>query len=153
MKDKQHQDTKKNVFLSFEIISNRCLVTDRRLPHILINLSLCYLSLLMIRNDKKEKSLLHAASFYDFPSIFLFWHKTWSSWINWAAFRSTSWKIILEWGNTFFLLHNFSFFLQDASGTIHGETNKQCFGSGSRLDPDSGVLWIRIRIRNPDPGA
>jgi hypothetical protein len=26
-------------------------------------------------------------------------------------------------------------------------------GSGSGLDPDSVILWIRIRIGNPDPGA
>jgi hypothetical protein len=26
-------------------------------------------------------------------------------------------------------------------------------GSVSGLDPDSVTLWIRIRIKNPDPGA
>jgi hypothetical protein len=30
---------------------------------------------------------------------------------------------------------------------------KQGCGSGSGLDPDSGTLWIRIRIGNPDPGS
>ena len=28
---------------------------------------------------------------------------------------------------------------------------KQCYGSGSLLDPYSWAFWIRIRIQNPDP--
>ena len=30
-------------------------------------------------------------------------------------------------------------------------TLNQCCGSGSKLDPYSATLWIRIRIRNTDP--
>ena len=29
----------------------------------------------------------------------------------------------------------------------------QCFGSGSRLDPDLGVFWKQIRNPDPVPGA
>jgi hypothetical protein len=31
------------------------------------------------------------------------------------------------------------------------EDSKQCFGSGSALDPHSMGSWIRIRIANADP--
>jgi hypothetical protein len=41
--------------------------------------------------------------------------------------------------------------------SLSGQENTRCLtqscGSGSRLDPDSETLWIRIRIGNPDPGS